>query len=70
MNLNKYSIIEGNAPMDILDIVKNSKKIYMSESSLKTIMDFERVLDEIDLYAFKHWKRASLLKGLSARNTG
>ena len=63
MNFNKYSIIEGNAPMDILDIVKNSKKIYMSESSLKTIMDFERVLDEIDLYAFKHWKKGELIEG-------
>jgi hypothetical protein len=49
--------------MDIVDIVKNNKKIYMSESSLKTIMDFERVLDEIDLYAFKNWKKGELIEG-------
>ena len=43
--------------MDIKEIVENSKKIYMSESSLKTLMDFERVLDELDIYAFKNWKK-------------
>lgn len=49
--------------MDIEDIIKNSKKIYMSESSLETIMDFERVLDSVDLYAFKNWKKGELVEG-------
>jgi len=49
--------------MDIKDIVENSKKIYMSESSLKTLMDFERVLDELDIYAFKNWKKGELIEG-------
>jgi hypothetical protein len=49
--------------MDIKDIVENSKKIYMSESSLKTLMDFERVLDELDIYAFKNWKTGELIEG-------
>ena len=43
--------------MDIKDIVENTKNIYMSESSLKTLMDFERVLDELDMYAFKNWSK-------------
>jgi hypothetical protein len=49
--------------MDIKDIVENSKKIYMSESALETLMDFERVLDELDLYAFKNWKKGELIEG-------
>ena len=48
--------------MDIKDIVENSKKIYMSESALETLMDFERVLDELDLYAFKNWKKGKIVE--------
>jgi len=49
--------------MDIIDIVKNTKTIYMSESSLETMMDIERVLDSLDLYAFKNWKKGELVEG-------
>lgn len=49
--------------MDILDIVNNTKTIYMSESSLETMMDIERVLDSLDLYAFKNWKKGELVEG-------
>ena len=49
--------------MDILDIVKNTKTIYMSESSLETMMDIERVLDSLDLYAFQNWKKGELVEG-------
>ena len=49
--------------MDILDIVKNTKTIYMSESSLETMMDIERVLDSLDLYALQNWKKGELVEG-------
>ena len=49
--------------MEIVDIIKNTKKIYMSESSLETMMDIERVLDSLDLYAFKNWKKGELVEG-------
>lgn len=49
--------------MDIVDIVKNTKTIYMSESSLETAMDVERVLDSLDIYAFKNWKKGELVEG-------
>ena len=49
--------------MDIVDIIKNTKKIYMSESSLETMMDIERVLDSLDIYAFKNWKKGELVEG-------
>ena len=30
---------------------------------LNILMDFERVLDEIDLYAFRHWELGELVQG-------
>ena len=47
----------------IHDVIENTKEIYMSDSSLDTLCDFERVLDELDLYVFKHWKEGELVEG-------
>ena len=44
-------------------VAKNIKDIYMSEGSLLTLLDFERVLDELDLYAFKNWQLGELVQG-------
>jgi len=44
-------------------VADNIKDIYMSEGSLLTLMDFERVLDEMDLYAFKNWQLGELVQG-------
>ena len=49
--------------MDVLDIVKNSKHIYMSESALEILTDYERVLDDLDIYAFKNWNKGELVEG-------
>jgi hypothetical protein len=49
--------------MNTIDIIKAHKKIYMSESSLETIIDFERVLDELDMYAFSNWIKGELVEG-------
>ena len=48
---------------DIIDNVKNIKKIYMSDSSLNMLLDFERVLDNMDLYAFPNWSFGELVEG-------
>lgn len=47
----------------IRDIVDNIKNVYMTDSNLTTLMDFERVIDELDLYAFKNWKQGELVEG-------
>lgn len=44
-------------------VAENIKNLYMSEGSLLTLMDFERVLDELDLYAFKNWQLGELVDG-------
>jgi hypothetical protein len=35
----------------------------MSEGSLLNLLDFERVLDEFDIYAFKNWSLGELVAG-------
>ena len=50
-------------PANIKDILSNIKDIYMTDSSLETLLDYERVLDELDLYSFKHWKLGELVEG-------
>ena len=47
----------------IKDVIQNTKEIYMSDSALSTLMDFERVLDELDMYVFKNWKTGELVAG-------
>lgn len=50
---------------DYWQVSDNIKNIYMSEGSLDTLLDFERVLDELDLYAFRNWQIGELVSGPS-----
>ena len=44
-------------------VADNIKDLYLSEGSLLTLLDFERVLDELDLYAFRNWQLGELVQG-------
>ena len=46
-----------------LDIIKNISSIYDSNNSLRILKDFERVLDELNLYVFKNWEDGELVSG-------
>jgi hypothetical protein len=48
---------------EIKDIIQNVKDINMTDSSLDTLLNFERVLDELGLYAFENWKKGELVAG-------
>ena len=48
---------------DILDIVKNIEGIYDSNTSFQVLKDFERVLDELDIYVYKNWEDGELAEG-------
>jgi hypothetical protein len=48
---------------DYWQVAENIRDIYMSEGSLLSLLDFERVLDELDLYAFKNWIIGELVSG-------
>lgn len=43
--------------------LENVKDIFMSDSSLATLLNYERVISELDVYAFKNWKLGELVKG-------
>lgn len=49
--------------IDHLDIVNNIKNIYTSDGSINTLLDFERCLDEANLYAFRNWELGELVDG-------
>jgi hypothetical protein len=48
---------------DYWQVAENIRDIYLSEGSLLTLLDFERVLDELDIYAFKNWGIGELVSG-------
>jgi hypothetical protein len=48
---------------DYWQVADNIRDIYMSDGSLTTLLDFERVLDELDIYAFKNWEIGELVQG-------
>jgi hypothetical protein len=48
---------------DYWQVSKNIRDIYMSDGSLTTLLDFERVLDEVDIYAFRNWIIGELVSG-------
>ena len=49
--------------MDIKQNLKAIKQIYMSDAAISMLCDFERVLDELDIYAFKNWELGELVEG-------
>jgi len=48
---------------DVLDIIKNVQNLYALTPSLDTLKDFERVVDELDVYVFENWEEGELLSG-------
>ncbi len=48
---------------DYWQVADNIRDIYMSEGTITTLLDFERVLDEVDIYAFKNWEIGELVAG-------
>lgn len=48
---------------DVYDLIKNVERIYDSNTSFQVLKDFERVLDELDMYVYKNWQEGELLSG-------
>lgn len=49
--------------IDFTSIVNTIKGVYMSDGAMSTLLDFERVMDEADVYAFKNWLVGELVDG-------
>jgi len=48
---------------DILDVIRNIEDLYENNSSLAVLKDFERVLDEMDVYVYENWEDGELAYG-------
>ncbi len=49
--------------IDYVSIVNTVKGIFTSDGSMAVLLDYERVLDESDLYAFRNWELGELVQG-------
>lgn len=52
-----------DAMQDVLDIIKNIENIYDSNTAFEVLKDFERVLDELDIYVYANWADGELASG-------
>ena len=52
-----------DSDVDYWQISKTIKGLYLSDGSVNSLLDFERVLDEVDIYAFKNWDLGELVQG-------
>lgn len=48
---------------NLKDVIENTKTLSLTDSALNTLMDFERVIDELDMYTFANWKSGELVEG-------
>jgi len=48
---------------DILNVIKNLQTLSDNNSAFKVLKDFERVIDELDIYVYKNWNDGELVVG-------
>lgn len=48
---------------DILDVIRNIQDLYENNSNMAILKDFERVLEEMDLYVYDNWIDGELAYG-------
>jgi hypothetical protein len=49
--------------IELYDVLDNTKNIYLSNNALENLLDFERVLDTLDLYVYENWELGELIEG-------
>lgn len=48
---------------DIIEVIKNLQTLSENNSAFKVLKDFERVIDELDVYVFKNWIKGEIIEG-------
>lgn len=48
---------------DLIDVIRNIQSLSESPTAFNVLKDFERVLDELDIYVFKNWEEGELVSG-------
>jgi len=54
-------------PAHHLDVINTLDSAFTSENTLNTLMEFERVLDQMDMYAYENWLRGEVVQGPEVR---
>ena len=49
--------------IDTLEIIRNIKRIYASDQIVETIVNLEKVLDDVNMYAYKNWALGEIVDG-------
>lgn len=60
---NKQDPDDFFSDVNFANAVDNVKGIFTSDGAMAILLDYERVLDEADLYAFKNWELGELVAG-------
>ena len=63
--MHKYrcKVISGIKMQDVYDLIRNIERVYDSNTDFQVLKDFERVLDELDLYVYANWQDGELASG-------
>lgn len=48
---------------DIVDVIRNIQTLSSNDTAFRILKDFERVLDELDIYVFANWEDGELISG-------
>ena len=48
---------------DIVEVIKNIESLTTSDDAFKILKDFERVIDDLDIYVYKNWEDGELVVG-------
>ena len=43
--------------IDTLEVIRNIKKIYASDNVINALVGMEKVMDDVNLYAYHNWKK-------------
>ena len=49
--------------IETLDIIRNIKKIYASDNIINSIISMEKVMDDVNMYAYKNWAKGEIVDG-------
>ena len=52
---------------DIIDVIKNLQTLSENNTAFKVLKDFERVINELDVYVFENWQDGELIAGPAVR---
>lgn len=48
---------------DMIDVIKNLKTLTENNNSFRVLKDFERVIDELNIYVYENWENGELVSG-------